>query len=95
MPVNSSLSRNNRDKSLPKGGSGRHNWGSIEDEPELEASAEYDEELEIEEGPHAQNRWTGGAEPVPVDDEDGQRARGVVTHSEIEGELHCNPLHMP
>lgn len=63
----SSLSRNNRDKSLPKGGSGRYNWGSIEDELELEAGVEYDEELEIEEGPQAQSRWTGGAEPTLVD----------------------------
>ena len=73
---------------MPKGGSGRHNWGSIEDEPQLEADAEYDEELEIEGGPQAQNRWTGGAEPVPVDDEDGQRTRRVAAHSETEGELH-------
>lgn len=54
----------------------------------MEADVEYDEEIEIEGGPQAQNRWTGGTEPVPVEDEDGQRTRRVVTHSEIEGELH-------
>ena len=87
MPC-SSLSRNNRDKSLPKGGSGRHNWGSIEDETELEAGAEYDGELEIKEGRLAQSRWTGGAEPVPVDDEDdeeGQQTRRVANKSDTEG----------
>ena len=87
MPC-SSLSRNNRDKSLPKGGSGRHNWGSIGDETELEAGAEYDGELEIEEGPLAPNRWTGGVEPISVDDEDdeeGQRKRRAAAQSDTEG----------
>jgi hypothetical protein len=85
----SSLSRNNRDKSLPKGGSGRYNWGSIEDEPELEAGAEYDEVLEIEEEPQAQNRWTGGAEPAPVNGEQ-QRTSRVTTPGDIDGVLYCN-----
>ena len=54
----------------------------------MEASAEYDGELEIEEGPLAQSRWTGGAEPVPVDDEndeEGQQTRRVATKSDTEG----------
>lgn len=50
------------------------------------AGAEYDGELEIEERPLVQNRWT--AEPIPVDDEheeDEQRTRRVATQSDTEG----------
>ena len=89
-----SLSRNNRNKSLPKGGSGRHNWGSLEDEPELEAGAEYDEELEIEGGLHAQNRWTGEAEPAPGDEE-RQGTRPVATQTDTQGGSLFNILYTP
>ena len=84
MPF-SSLSRNNRDKSLPKGGSGGHNWGSIEDEAELRAGVEYDEEIESGEGPQAQNHWTGDAEPAPVDKEERQLTRRVATQTNSQG----------
>ncbi|KAI0074265.1 hypothetical protein K474DRAFT_1665608 [Panus rudis PR-1116 ss-1] len=41
--------KNAMDKRIPKNGAGPHNWGSLEDEPELEAQAEYDEEQELQE----------------------------------------------
>ncbi|KAK7680401.1 hypothetical protein QCA50_016641 [Cerrena zonata] len=42
-----SESKNAMDKSLPKHGAGPHNWGSYEDELDLETSADYDEEEEV------------------------------------------------
>lgn len=40
-----SESKSGIDKHTPKNGAGPHNWGSLHDELELEASAEYDENL--------------------------------------------------
>lgn len=42
-----SESKNAMDKSLPKHGAGPHNWGSYEDELDLETAADYDEEEEL------------------------------------------------
>lgn len=40
-----SESKSGIDKHTPKNGAGPHNWGSLHDELELEAAAEYDENL--------------------------------------------------
>lgn len=39
-----SESKSGIDKRTPKGGAGTHNWGSLEDERDLEEAALYDEE---------------------------------------------------
>lgn len=46
-----SESRTGLDKSIRKGGAGAHNWGSIDDEGELEAAALEDEALELADAP--------------------------------------------
>jgi len=46
------MSKNGFDKSDPKGGAGKHNWGSYTDEQELEyqASLDNDDGFEDDEG---------------------------------------------
>ncbi|KAH9925008.1 uncharacterized protein BXZ73DRAFT_103386 [Epithele typhae] len=43
-----SESKNGLDKRIPKNGAGPHNWGSLEDELELESAAYDDEEVELD-----------------------------------------------
>ncbi|KAF8351982.1 hypothetical protein F5887DRAFT_8587 [Amanita rubescens] len=43
-----SLSRSGLNPQLRKGGAGRHNWGGLEDESQLESQAMYDEAKELE-----------------------------------------------
>lgn len=43
-----SLSRSGLNPQLRKGGAGRHNWGGLDHEQELQYQAEYDEERERE-----------------------------------------------
>ncbi|RPD60668.1 hypothetical protein L226DRAFT_576721 [Lentinus tigrinus ALCF2SS1-7] len=44
-----SEAKNGKDKHIPKGGAGTHNWGRLEDELELENAAFEDEQAEFEE----------------------------------------------
>lgn len=43
-----SEAKNGMDKHIPKGGAGPHNWGSLEDEYQLESAALDDEQAEFE-----------------------------------------------
>lgn len=43
-----SLSRSGLNTQLRKGGAGRHNWGGLEDESQLESQAMHDEAKELE-----------------------------------------------
>ncbi|KAF8702193.1 hypothetical protein AX14_014481 [Amanita brunnescens Koide BX004] len=43
-----SLSRSGLNTQLRKGGAGRHNWGDLDHEQELQFQAEHDEERELE-----------------------------------------------
>ncbi|EJD02622.1 uncharacterized protein FOMMEDRAFT_107554 [Fomitiporia mediterranea MF3/22] len=49
MRKDRSLSKSGYDKSLRKDGAGRHNWGSVEDEQDLEREALEDAEIDNEE----------------------------------------------
>ena len=42
------MSRSGLNTQLRKGGAGRHNWGDLDHEQELQFQAEHDEERELE-----------------------------------------------
>ena len=53
-----SEAKNGMDKRIPKKGAGPHNWGSLEDELELENAALDDEQAELDE--------VAGTSPPPL-----------------------------
>ena len=67
-----SENRTGLDPSMRKNGAGQHNWGSMQDERDLELSAAVDEESELEQGP------VGAEEPEEVVDDLKQRGMPVT-----------------